>query len=178
MPFYMTHRILLALMLLLLFAGCKQKTSHASFSGLQGEKDGRPLVAIIDMSLRDEKTRAAFPWYLGISTQLTDPTQDGLPKAQEESALNDWEDSLEKEIAAECRFVYVGRVTWNSTRTLLYYVDKPDAIAAKLRRIADGHPARALRIDSGLTRTGRELASISGPADEDTRHPRSPHHSS
>src|ERR1700730_387225 len=92
---------------------------------IQALMDGRPHIAMIDTSLGDHKFRASFPWFLAISTPLTSPTTDGLPTGQEASALNDWEDSIESKIASACLFVYVGRVTWNGSRELLYYVDKP-----------------------------------------------------
>ena len=40
--------------------------------------------------------------------------------------MNDWEDVLEKDYLGGCRFEYVGRVTWNGARQLLYYLDRPE----------------------------------------------------
>jgi hypothetical protein len=138
----MKSAFLIALAALLWFSGCKSGTKTGTFSGLQGEKDGHPLVAIIDSSLRDKKARTGFPWFLSISTPLKDPTADGLPTNQEASDLNDWEDLLEKNYLQGCRFVYVGRVTWNGTRQLLFYLDKPDCVEPKLKMFAHDSPKR------------------------------------
>jgi len=146
----MKGSFLLALPILLLSAGCRPKTESRPFVVLRGEKDGHPLFAIIDKTSRDDQFKAAYPWYLEISTQLTAPTPDGLPNEQEASALNEWEDSLEREIGGECRFTYVGRLTWNGKRTVLYYVDKPDPVVTKIKKIADSHVQRAFTVESQL----------------------------
>jgi hypothetical protein len=84
--------------------------------------------------------------FLSISTPFTNPTKDGFTTDQEASTLNDWEDTLEKEFAGECRFVYVGRVTWKGTRELLHYVDTPDRVVSELNKLADDHPTRVFNI--------------------------------
>ena len=87
-----------------------------NFSVLKGEIDGYPILATIDMSLRDYKEKANVPWFLSISTPLIKPTSDGLPTPQDAGQLNKWEDALEKHIAAETRFIWVGHVTWKGHR--------------------------------------------------------------
>jgi hypothetical protein len=116
--------------------------SAGKFSVFRGEKDGYPLFAMIDVSLRDYKSKASFPLFLSISTPLINPAKDGLTTDQDSSALNDWEDLLESKIAAECRFVYVGHVTWNGSREILYYVDKSESVVPMLKKLADGHSTR------------------------------------
>jgi hypothetical protein len=108
-------------------------TRQEQFSVFQSELDGHPLVAMIDMSLRDCELKASFPWFLSISTPLINPNKNALTSDTDASALNAWEDSLENAITAECRFVYVGRVTWNGSREVLYYVDKPETLEGRLK---------------------------------------------
>ena len=138
---------LATLVALLFFSGCKGGAATGAFAIFQGEKDGRPLFATIDTTPHDNTFKATYPWFLGITTSLTNPTDDGLTTHQEASALNDWEDSLEKQFSGTCRFVYVGRVTWNGKRQLLYYVDTLDSIEAKLRKLAEEHTGRAFDIE-------------------------------
>ena len=133
-------------MLVVCLFGCREGTGGGTFTVMQGEREGHPLFAMIDTSRRDSKLQAGFPWFLSIKTTLTAPTKDGLPTDQEATALNDWEDALEKELSGACQFVYVGRVTWNGTRELLYYVDKPDTVVPRLGKLAGGHPVRPFRI--------------------------------
>jgi len=112
------------------------------FAVLQGEIDGRPLLAIIDKSLREYESKAGLPWFLSISTPLINPTKDGLPNDKDSSALNAWEDLLESAIAAACRFVYVGHVTWNGSREVLYYVAEPDALDTRLKNLVSDRVTR------------------------------------
>jgi Family of unknown function (DUF695) len=144
----MGTRLLLGVALLLLLAGCRQNKERGPFVVLQGEKDGHPLFAVIDKTERDDQFKATFPWYLEISTQFMDSTPDGFPKDQEAAVLAGWEDSLEKEIGGECRFVYIGHLTWNKARTVLYYVDRPERAVAKLKKIANDHAQRAFTVKS------------------------------
>jgi hypothetical protein len=133
---------LMTLIALLSFDGCKPSTNAGTFSVLQRNRDGHPLFATVDSSLRDKKARTGFAWFLSVSTQLKDPTTDGLTTNQEASELNDWEDLLERDYLRDCRFVYVGRVTWNGTRQLLFYLDRPDCAEPTLKKFAHDFPKR------------------------------------
>ena len=113
-----------------------------SFSVLKGEMDGYPLFATIDTSLRDYKQKASVPWFLSISTPLIKPTSDGLTTRQEADELNKWEMKLDKKIAVETHYVWVGHVTWKGHRELLYYVAKRDPVNRTLQSLIDHHVAR------------------------------------
>ena len=118
-------------------------TRQEQFSVFQSELDGRPLVAMIDVGLRDCELKASFPWFLSVSIPLINPNKNGLCSDNDASVLNAWEDSLENAITAECRFVYVGRVTWNGSREVLYYVDKPEALERRLKEPGSALASRA-----------------------------------
>jgi hypothetical protein len=134
---------LVALVALSWLCGCN---GTGTFTVTQRWKEGHPLFATIDTGFRDAKARAGFPWFLSLSTPIMHPTKDGLTTEAEASLLNDWEDSLEKEFSGECRFVYVGRLTWNGTRELLYYVDRPDSIVPKLEKLAQSNSSRQFTV--------------------------------
>jgi uncharacterized protein DUF695 len=140
----MKHVCLGTLVVFLWLCGCNG--GRGTFTVLQRLKNGHPLFATIDTSLRDGKVRAGFPWFLSLSTPILHPTKDGLTTDGEASTLNDWEDSLEKQLSGECRFVYVGRVTWNGTRELLYYVDRPGSIVPKLEKLAQDGSRRQFTV--------------------------------
>jgi hypothetical protein len=123
-------------------AGNADEKGQPSFSVIQGEMDGHPLFAIIDMSLRNYKSKASLPWFLSISTPLINPTKDGLPTDKDSSALNEWEDLTASKIQAESRFVYVGHVTWNGSREALFYIEKQELVVNKLKKLADDHVTR------------------------------------
>jgi len=125
----------------------KQKQGNAAsqagtFSVLQGNLDGHPMFAMIDMGLRDSPERESLPFFLSISTPLIDPTSDGLPTKNDEDSLNSWEDAVEARLQSAGRFVFVGRVTWNGHRELLYYLATQQPASDNLKTLAEGRSTR------------------------------------
>jgi hypothetical protein len=69
--------------------GRKQKKSQdrranvesqgGTFSIMQGEVDGRPVIAMIDTKLRDLRGRQGLPFSLSLSSPLIGPASEGLP---------------------------------------------------------------------------------------------------
>ena len=104
--------------------------------------DGHRLIGNINLALRSYRAKSQTPWFLSLSTPLSNPTPEGLPAAGEAEELNKWEETLEKLIAAGSKLVFVGRVTWNGHRELLYYVDKPERVAPELQQLIDNRATR------------------------------------
>ena len=126
--------------------GAHDKQANASqkgtFSVLGSEVDGRPLIAIIDMGLRNSPDRQHLPFFLSLSTPLISPTSDGLPTKNDADSLNTWEDAMEARLRPIGKFVFVGRVTWNGNRELLYYVNDPQPAVEVLKKLSDAHSTR------------------------------------
>ena len=125
----------------------KQKQRNAAsqsgtFSVLQGNVDAHPMFAMIDMGLRDSPERQSLPIFLSISTPLINPTSDGLPTKNDEDSLNSWEDAVEARLQSAGRFVFVGRVTWNGHRELLYYLATQQPASDNLKTLADARSTR------------------------------------
>jgi hypothetical protein len=112
-------------------------TSDGSFSVVQGEMDGRPLIATINMGLCGYSEKPAVPWFLSISTPLRNPRPDGFPGQEDDSDLNEWEETVEKGLREEGPVVFVGRVTWNGHRELLYYISNASSSAKRIQRLID-----------------------------------------
>jgi hypothetical protein len=113
-----------------------------SFALLEADMDGRPLIANIDLSLRTFARRAEFPWFLSISTALKDADEHGLPTELEAATLNVWEDHIDTVLDSAVSFKYVGRVTWNGHRELLYQVTDSQAAARALQQSIDSRKIR------------------------------------
>lgn len=94
------------------------------------------------MSLKGYKEKSTVPWFLSISTQLKNPTSDGLSTADEASDLNGWEDAIEAIIKGSGRFVYVGRVAWNGRREVFYYIDGQEIVTKKPSGVIAAHSMR------------------------------------
>ena len=114
-----------------------------SFSILEGTIDGRPVVATINMALRDFAEKKRLPFFLSVGTRLQDPTSNGLPTSTEADDLIEWEHEIEARLTGQGKCVFVGRVTWNAQRELLFYVDNEAQFAGALRALSGGQSIRA-----------------------------------
>ena len=122
-----TTILIIVVVVILLVAGIvlmRNRQRHANsqsgtFSILQGNIDGHPLFAMIDMGLRNSPDRQVLSFFLSVSTPLTNPTSGGLPTRSDAENLNTWEDAVEASLRSAGKFVFVGRVTWNGHRELL-----------------------------------------------------------
>jgi hypothetical protein len=122
----------------------KQTTGSqdGTFSVLKGEVDGRPLIAMIDMGLRNLPDKQRLPFFLSISIPLISPTSEGLSTQSDADSLNTLEDAVEVRLRSAGKFVFVGRVTWNGNRELLYYVNSQQPAVAALKTLSDAHSTR------------------------------------
>lgn len=103
----------------------------------KGELSGRPLIAMVDVSYRIFPNKMEAPWFLSVSIPLQQPDHNGLATNTEAQALNQLEDSIEKLLAGTCTFHFIGRVTWNGYRELLYYLDSPEKAAQALQDLIE-----------------------------------------
>jgi len=117
-------------------------SQHGSFSVLEGQIDGRPLVAMIDMGLRDSDDKQTLPFFLSVSTPLINPGSNGLPSRADAEELNAWEDAIEAELHQRGRYAFVGRVTCNANRELPYYVESQHPTVEALQSLSRTHCTR------------------------------------
>jgi Family of unknown function (DUF695) len=113
-----------------------------AFAILRGEVDGHPVFAMIDMGLRNSPDIQQLPFFLSLSTPLISPTGDGLPTRTDAESLNTWEDAVDTSLRPIGKFVFVGRVTWNGNRELLYYVKDQQLAVEALKKLSEAHSTR------------------------------------
>jgi hypothetical protein len=102
-------------------------SENSTFSIIEGEVGGQPLVAMIDSGLREFPGKDSLPFFLSISTSLINPTRNGLPNRIDADNLNAWEEMIEIRLLSVTNLAFVGRVTWNGHRELLYCVSNQKA---------------------------------------------------
>jgi len=56
--------------------------------------------------------------------------------------LNEWEDVVEGQLTSAGTHTYLGRVTWNGQRELLFYLSDQQAASAALKSLSDAHSTR------------------------------------
>jgi hypothetical protein len=105
-----------------------------NFAVLQGEVDGHPVIAVLNRQSISAERKKRTPWFVSIVTFFETTAAEGMPPAQDVLDLSAWEDRLHGIITAACpNAVYVGRVTGNGQRELMYYVEEPDAVINVLK---------------------------------------------
>jgi hypothetical protein len=113
---------------------------EGTFSVIQGKVDGLPLVAMIDMGLRELPDKQELSFFLSLSTSLINPTSEGLPTRSDTDNLNAWEKVVEMRLQSVTKLVFVGRVTWNRHRELLYYVGNRQSTVEALKSLSGTRP--------------------------------------
>ena len=121
-----------------------------TFSVLEGECDGYPVVAMISPGLKNYNGKSTTPWFLGLSTSLSKSTAQGLPTTDEAEDLNRWEDTVDREIRSQGKAIFVGRVSWKANRELLYCVSKPEPIIQRIKQLIDAGTMRTFAFPKSL----------------------------
>lgn len=113
-----------------------------SFSILESTVDGRPLVAMVNAALHSFDGKQTLPFFLSIGTRLRNPASNGLVTSSEADDLNNFELEVEARLRSRGGFVFVGRVTWNGQRELLYYVESREPLLAALNAFSNDQATR------------------------------------
>lgn len=88
---------------------------------LRGEGDGRPLLAVVNRSVKrvDHWLKDTL---LRVRVKLTTANDDGMPSREESELLNDAEDALLESLEAHA--VYIARETHAGARTLFFHAEE------------------------------------------------------
>lgn len=98
------------------------KNTDKRFDVVTGKQDGSPMVSMIDKGYKHLPEIHSLPWFLWINIPLEDKRQDGLSTKEEDLMLEKLEQNIEDKMMSETKLVFVGRLTWNGSRELFYYV--------------------------------------------------------
>jgi hypothetical protein len=113
------------------------------FAVIEGEAEGHPLVAIVNRDPVPLDLKKRIPWYLSIVSLFATPTAQGMPSTEESLALDAWEEGIHGLIAAACPdATYVGRLTWNGQRELMFYIAMAERVAQALEQAASPAASR------------------------------------
>ncbi len=104
------------------------------------EGDSLPAVGMFNERLVNFANKVAYPWTCSVVVRCKEVNGSGLPTDAEAVVLNTFEDVLhEKIIADETRpnAIFFGRLSWNSTRELIWKVKNPEPVAEFLQSVID-----------------------------------------
>jgi hypothetical protein len=98
-----------------------------SFAVSTGERDGLPIVAVINAALAHYAGCGDFPWLVELEIVARDTDDRGLPTLEEVDQLNAIEERLQESLGSLGSH-FIARQTWNGRRLLDFYVaDGPAA---------------------------------------------------
>lgn len=133
-------------------------------------QDGMPAFGYLNRALVDFEPKIVFRWHLSLWLELTDLIDNGMPSQAQRDLIDPFGDALDVEFkgdTAKPNALFLGRITWNASRELIYRVYDPEPADAILRRIIDdgNHPCEFdFRIDDDpdWERAAWHLEAVSG----------------
>ena len=106
--------------------GRKPAQAPGSFVFLQLQTDGFPEVWMLNHKVDDGIERSAFPWHLTIDIGMEAAHEIGLPTEEEQRTLTTLRETLDRTLLADNNALWLGSITWNRTRQLVYRVRQPN----------------------------------------------------
>lgn len=121
----------------------KGENPEEAFSLLKLTNENNLFFALINMAYKGYIYKFKYPWFLSISVPLINPGENGIPNPNDSKALDKFEDSLNKRLIETCAYQYVGRITGDGYRELLYYLNTPQETVTLLNKIIESNESRA-----------------------------------
>lgn len=118
-----------------------------NYSILDFRQDELPGIAVVNTALRAFEPKEVFAWHLSIMVQLEEMVENGMPSKSEVAIIDDFGDYLDEKIKGENKekpnALFLARITWNSTRELIWRVYDPEIADEFLKDlINNGNPIR------------------------------------
>ena len=104
-------------------------------------QDDLPGIGLINVGLRMLEHKIVFSWHLSIMLELEDLIDNGMPSQNERDTIEKFENELN--IIAKGKYLekpnafFLGKITWNETRELIWRVHNPEPINEALQRIIE-----------------------------------------
>jgi Family of unknown function (DUF695). len=99
-------------------------------------EDGWGLATINNL-YNDYPNKSFFPWHVLVELEFTDKNENGHPANSESEKLIALEEKVLHFLQEKHTVHFIGRVTRNGARDLLYYIDKPRIEQAELSAFCD-----------------------------------------
>jgi hypothetical protein len=116
-----------------------------TFSAFEFRQEDLPGIALINSALVDFDAKRVFRWHLSLMIDFSDLIENGMPSQQDRDLLEPFENVVDQQLKAPMELpnaVFLGRVTWNATRELIYRVYDPELADAFLQGVisSQDHP--------------------------------------
>ncbi len=126
-----------------------------SWSVVEGEYNGKPLIARINTGLRPLVADSRYQHRIGVAVPFTSAGEDGLPSGEESWQVAEIEDLIAAALEEHHESLFAAIITTNGVREFVFYTSDPGAVEKKLAVLAkkiDSHQIqRVTHLDEGWT---------------------------
>lgn len=110
------------------------------YSILQYTREGLPGIAVVNKALCDFEPKDIFAWHLSVIIDFEDLTEQGMPSRAEQTVVDPFceqVDELVKGAPGMPNALFLARMTWNSTRQMVWRVYNPEIAYKVLQELID-----------------------------------------
>ncbi|RZK23084.1 MAG: DUF695 domain-containing protein [Flavobacterium sp.] len=111
-----------------------------SYQIIEFRQENLPAVAIINVALKDFEPKEVFAWHCSIMINLNDVVLNSMPSEEEVKIVDKFGDFLDEKIKGDPEkpnALFVARITWNSTRELIWRIYDPEIANEFLSKIIE-----------------------------------------
>ena len=102
-------------------------------------QENLPAVMVLNTSLLKFKPKEVFSWHLSLMIDFDELVENGMPAQVETDAIIPFEEHIDTLLKGNDKdkpnALFLGRITWNGTRELIYRVYDPEIANAVLQDI-------------------------------------------
>jgi len=108
---------------------------------IEFKQEGLPGIGVINLALIKFEPKAVFSWHCSIMIEFENFIENGMPTNEDILKAEKLEDYLDANIKGENKekpnALFLGRITWNKTRELIWRVFKPELTNDFLSKIIE-----------------------------------------
>lgn len=109
------------------------------YSILEFEQEEFPGIAVVNSALRNFESKEVFAWHLSVMVDFEDLIENGMPSKKELSVIEPFENKLDSMLKGldknKPNALFLGRITWKSTRELIWRIYNPEIANDVLQQI-------------------------------------------
>jgi len=81
--------------------------------------------SVVNKSYDNYPNKKYFPWCIQVTLELVEVDESEMPSENESQVLNQLEDKIQAFISVKHNTHFIGRITQNGFRDLIFYIDQP-----------------------------------------------------
>ncbi len=118
-----------------------------SWSMFQGEYDGEPLIARVNVGLKPFVGHPKYSHHVGVAVPFLASDENGFPQSEEAAELMGIEDQICAELEVGNESLFAAVITTGGKREFIFYTSNPEGVEVKLKNLKDkihGHTIQGM----------------------------------